>query len=97
MMVGDPAFEISVYFDQGTCTYDQEYKTVVYDRQSGDKVDIPNFMRPLRDLILIDEPQTVDIGEYRIITCSTLKTFVVQEACIEFELTVGPRPINFLY
>ena len=56
--------------------YDQEYTTIVYDRQSGDKVDIPKFVRPQGEIILIDEPQTVDIGEYRVITCSTLNTFV---------------------
>ena len=42
--VGDDGFELDFTFDQLPCDYFQEYKIVVFDKDTGEEIEIPDFI-----------------------------------------------------
>ena len=97
MTVGDEGFELDVFFDQFPCDYPQEYTVTVIDKETGFEIDIPAFINPDGEIILIEIPENRDIGEFEVIVCSKIYNFYETESCIDFDITVVPEPSNKTY
>ena len=97
MTVGDDGFELDVFFDQFPCDYPQEYTVTVIDKETGFEIDIPAFINPDGEIILIEIPENRDIGEFEVIVCSKIYNFYETESCIDFDITVVPEPTNTTY
>ena len=64
--VGDDGFEVDVKFDQYPCDYRQEYTVIVIDKKTGEEIEVPGFLTPDGEVVIIDTPEGRDIGEYEV-------------------------------
>lgn len=91
MMVGDDGFPIDVTFPQWPCDYEQTYNVTVIDKKTGREIQIPSFITPEGQVIIIETPDNRDIGEFEVFVCSTIYNSENTTACMEpFDLKVVP-------
>ena len=62
------------------------------DPDTRDELDIPSFVGPEGEVILIGNPKTEHIGKYRAKVCSTIQNSLATTACREFTITVEAIP-----
>jgi len=92
MSVGEKGLEVDMFFDQFPCTWEQEYFVEIVDKKTGAIIQVPAFITPDGEVILIDTPDNRDIGSYEIRVCSTIYNFLNTTSCTSFDLVVIPVP-----
>jgi hypothetical protein len=51
-------------FDQFPCIYQQEYSFEIADKETGAIVDVPSFISPEGEYILVGTAKTEHVGDY---------------------------------
>lgn len=77
-------------FSQYPCNYDQTYTVTLKDKTTGAEVELPAFMTPDGEIIILDSPTNNDVGEYEVTVCSTISNSLQTTECVDFDLNVTP-------
>ena len=94
LLVGQTGNDIDSKFDQFPCIYPQEYAFEIVDSETGAVIDVPSFITPEGEFILVGTPKTEHIGDYEAKVCSTIYNSLSTTACREFMITVSAIPNN---
>ena len=60
------------------------------DKKTGIIIDVAAFISQDGGIILIDTPESKDIGEYEIRVCSTIFNSLLTKECSQFDLVIVP-------